>query len=311
MFNRNATSPQLGAWIVAAMVAPIAQFAAGQPWPTVGLAAAGGLLLCLTAWNWGANPELPGWLWAVQWAWLVLVLPGILSRTGECWPEAKKVPTIPLILLLLATLSAERGAAKAARACATAFWLIGLLMAGILGAGIKELQPQWLLPAPSVPSLDCFWIFLLPALLVFLPGKRPAGGWLLSIGILAVGIAAWTGGAVSPQLAAGEASPFYLYSKSLTIFGAAKRMEALTSAALTMSWFCVLSWVLAASGHHAERIHRDWGQYFVWVGAILAAILLSIKWQLPDWAAAAGAVVLWIAVPILFAKKSEKRGKRA
>lgn len=308
MYNRKATAPQLGAWIAGAMAAPLTQFVAREPWPTAALAAAIGCLLCLLAWKWTAlDLQMPGWLWVLEWCWLAALLPGILSKTGLCWPDAQQVPTIPLILLLLAVLSAEQGASRAARVSATAFWLIGLLLAGILGAGVKELSGQWLLPVPTVPKVVSFWVFLLPALLVLMPRERyTSGGWLLGIGCLGIVVAAWTGAVISPQLAAEEPSAFYLYSESLTMLGAAKRMEALASSALTMSWFCLLSWMLTASGHAAEKIHEGWGKLSVWGAALAAAIVLFLGWEMPSWAAAAGSVVLWICIPIL-TRKSEKR----
>ena len=306
MFNRKATGAQLGAWIVAAMAAPLAQFAAGESWLTVAAVGLAGLVLCLAAWGWGWNPQLPGWLAALEWAWIACLLPMVLLQTGASWPQAKNEIAIPLVLLLLAVLSAQQGATRAARACAAAFWLVGLLLAGILGAGVKELEPQWMLPEIRMPRDKAVWAFLLPSIIVFLPAEKPKAGWLLAVGILGAVIAAWTAGVVSPKLAAAEGNPFYLYSESLTVFGTAKRMEALVSAALTMSWFCTLSLLLAGAAHLGERIL---GKYGVWLAAVLGAIGCIWGLELPEWVPIWGSLLLWVALPLLLAKKSEKSEK--
>ncbi len=290
------------------MVAPLAQFVARQSWLGAALAATVGVALCWLTWRVvSSQPQLPRWIWMVEWCFLTVLLPDLLRQTGLCWPDANRVPTIPLILLLLAVLSAEQGAIRAARASATVFWFIGLLMAGILGAGVKELHGAWMLPTTEFPAFIAFWVFLLPALLVLLPRDRaPGGGWLLGVGCLGVVIAAWTGGVISPGLAAEEEGAFYLYSKSLTVLGTAKRMEALASAVLTMSWFCTLSWLLTASGHAAEKVRQGWGRAGVWLAALLAGIAFFVNLTVPVSVTLAGSIVLWILLPMVFGKKKKK-----
>lgn len=290
----------------AAMLAPMAQAAANQGWTTVLPTAAVGLLLCLAVWR--KRPELPAWIGILEWAWLILLLPTVLSQTAACWPQAKHTPTIPLVLLLLAAVSAEKGAARAG---ASVFWLICLLLAGVLGAGVRELEPTWLLPEPNMPEpLSCA-VFLLPALAGFMTEDRPQTGWIAAVGLIGTIMSAFVVGGISPGLARGNQGAFYLYSKSLTLFGTAKRLEALASVLLTISWFCLLSWLLSAAGAAAENVRKGWGASFTRLGAVLGASLLLLGWKMPDLATLGGSLLLWIGVPLLFQKNLEKRENNA
>lgn len=303
MPSRNAK----GAWILAAMAAPAAQLALGQPWPTTAAEAAIGLGACYVGWKL-AGKELPKWLWVLQWLWIGLLIPGIISGAGECWPGAIQSHAICWVLLILAAVSAASGLREAASAAACAFWLIGILMILIMVAGIGVVEPTWLLRKREPPQPAAAWVFLIPGAAMLLPGKKPGGSWLAAAGGIAVLMSALVDGVV-PAGMQGE-NPFYLYSMSLTLPGGARRMEALASVGLTMSRFCLLTLLLSLAGRAADRIREGWGTGAVLLTALVGGIVFAAGWKMPEIIFLLGTFVLWILFPALFKNNLEKREKR-
>lgn len=303
MPSRNAK----GAWILAAMAAPAAELALGQPWPTTAAEALLGLGACYVGWKL-AGKEMPRWLWALQMVWVVLLLPGGIAGAAECWPGAIQSHVICWVLLILAATSAAFGMRETASAAACAFWLIGILMILIMVAGIGVVEPTWLLRKPEAPQPAAAWVFLIPGAAILLPGKRPGGSWLAAAGVIAVIMSALVDGVV-PAGMQGE-NPFYLYSMSLTLPGGARRMEALASVGLTMSRFCLLTLLLSSAGHAADRIRVGWGTRAALVTAIAGGIVFAAGWKMPEIILLLGTFVLWIGIPVLCKKYLEKREKR-
>lgn len=303
MPSRNAK----GAWILAAMAAPAAELALGQPWLTTAAEAVIGLGACYAGWKL-AGKGLPRWLWLLQWLWIGLLIPGIMSGAGECWPGAIQSHVICWVLLILAATSAAFGTREAASAAACAFWLIGILMILIMVAGIGVVEPTWLLRKPEAPNSAAAWVFLIPGAAILLPGKRPGGSWLAAAGIIAIIMSALVDGVV-PAGMQGENS-FYLYSMSLTLPGGARRMEALASVGLTMSRFCLLTLLLTIAGHVADRIHEGWGAGAVLLTTLAGGIVFAAGWKMPEIILLLGTFVLWIGIPVLCKKYLEKREKR-
>lgn len=317
MFNEKVNQYPLWAWVLVGMSAPVAQFASREQWTAVLImaAACGGLCWGIHALDSG-EPVSRRWYCAVEYLFLMLITGEFARLSASCWPTGGSYPIVPLTLLILAVFSALDGANRASRAGSVIFWFLALLYAVVLTASVKNLRGNWMMPALEAPSAFLIVVFLLPAVASFLPREKggAAGIALTAIGIFAAVISLLTSGTMSQNAIKTLEDPFYEFSKSLSLFGVAERFEALISVALTLGYFAMLSFLLSAAGHLAERVRTGWGRPgVICCGAAGGLILLFCPRIASLWLAVL-CVVLWGILPFTTlcwskfekSKKSEK-----
>ena len=158
-------------------------------------------------------------------------------------------------------------------------------------------------------------LMLVPAMSVSLlqrDERKQGVSPLLAVGILGLGAAAVVSGSLNQSRAAGLVNPLYEYSKSVTLLGSVKGLEAVVSCALTAGWFVVLSLLISAAGNavygEIEKRYRK----AVWGSGLVAA--LTVLWGIGDpnmEAVIAG--VIWVVLPLIMGvqKKLKKQKNSA
>ena len=293
------------------MTAPAAYLAGRSGWPGYGLAA---LVCLLLAWGVTALGHMPGkWLACLQFLWLALTVGELAKWLTPCWPTAEGSPLLSLSLLTLAAVAVSQGAAKTSRAGSILFWFLAGLFALVLGAGAKDLRGEYLAPSWDLPPMEIVAIFLLPAAAVFLPREKSAGSPLALAAIGAFGFACgvWTLGILSAGVARQEVLPFYTFSKSLSLFGVAERFEALVSAGLTMGFFALYSFLLAAAGYLAECVRPGWGGGGTILCGALAAFWFLLSLALPEGVLSIGTLLLLVLAPLVPWRKNLKKTEKS
>lgn len=302
MFHKKVDQYPLWAWIFVGMTAPLAQIAGRSPWLGTAVFAVVSGCLC-----WGVHsvsgetPSLPKWCCILEYFFIIFVAGELAGLIKTVWPTGGDLPTVPLTLLFLAALSAWHGAERASRIGGVLFWFIVILYAVILGAGVKELNPRWMIPDITVPEGLLLVVLLIPAVAVFLPrekGRLPSPVLTL-IGIFAGVVALWTAGTLSPRAVKSLADPFYEFSKSLSLFGVAERFEAIVSFTLTLGYFALFSLLFSAAGTLAEGLHQGFGRWGIVLGSAVSAFIAIFFLPVSDVLLALLSLVFWGILPFL------------
>lgn len=289
-------SRSLWAWTAAAMFAPVAQSLGSVSWVwvlAVGILAGGLWLLGIRATEKGRSCGKP--VAVLQITSLIFAASVASSRSAACWITAKPGWTIPVVLLVLAACSATQGTRAGARCGAVLYWFVAGIFLLLAAFCLPDVEPRWLLPDRTAPEGETVTILLIPMAALLLPreGKSKAWPWAAAILLLAVTVSLLTFGTLSPRVASQTEGAFFQTARGISILGVAERFEALVAAAMTVSWFCLLSLFLTAAGHLAEHLHPAWGKPAVWLSAALAALIMPWTSNLSPWLSAALAFLLW------------------
>lgn len=174
------------------------------------------------------------------------------------YPDAGGFPLTGALLLLLAAYAANKGVSAVARVSAICFFFLIALYALVLGFAAPQLRPQWL-TLQTKPVWTILPAVFSPVCVLFLTGhcteRGKSAGWLfggMALAFLAAFVAA---GCLSPEVAGAEPFAVYTVTKSLSLFGAMERFEALVSAALTAGGFTLLGLLCLTN---AELIRALW-----------------------------------------------------
>ena len=297
MFREEIPARQLAAWLCAAMIPVLVQLLAGVSWVWVLLAGLMSVLVVWIVWRSGAR-EYPKWLWASQLLFTIVLLGQLLEKTGESWPTGHQI-VVPLILLAVAAWSVLKGPSAAARVGGVLFWFIIIMYLAVFGAGVREVELEWLKPELSGVSWLGFALLLLPAGATAL--RRPGEKWgvrLVLPAVFALAASLITIGVLSP-LAAGKGNAFYELSRSLNLLGIARRFEAVVSAAMTVGWFALISMLLTFCGKHFEKLFDGHGKVGVFVGAALSGAWALCGLHIKPWIVCVCAAVFWVLPPLL------------
>jgi len=304
---------QRNLWILLATCAPVLQVAGSTGWLAVLIAAVPCALLC---WAVLSIPvyELPKskWFCIVQVIWLTVVLSQLVRWSDDAWPSGRDFPSVPLTLLLLSTFSALNGASKAAQISSIVFWFAAILL-GIVGfSGLSELRMEYLLPQWEGPEADMIWVLLIPAAGAVLGGKEKSKTAVpVAVSLFFVLAALWTVGIVSPKGGMLYQWPFYEAAKSLSLFGVAKRFEAIVSVAVTIGYFCLYSFLLSCVGAYARRIREQWANPVTIGVAVAAGGLMLLDVCIPMTVLAIITLLVWVIMPLAGRfRKPEKKSKK-
>lgn len=247
-------------------------------------------------------------LWAL-WAWNLLLLGAGARLLCGIYPDGSAI--IGLLLLLLASYAADKGAETVMRVSAVVFFFLAALFAVLYAFALPQLRTDWLRPVLRSDRTLLPWT-LMPLTAVWLAqGRTKPLGWCIGGVLLAVLAALVTAGSLSPTVAAGSDFAFYDAAKSVSVLGAMERFEPLVSAALTAGGFSLLGllcavnrelWgVLVPNGSGwASPLNFSAGGSCLWLsGAIPSAVL------------AVGNTIFWGLLPIavLLVEKQKKLRK--
>lgn len=299
MSDSKINSRQKNAWLLTAMLAPLAH-AAGVGWMSMVLAAGVLLPLSMLPGNFQGLSKPLLWL-----EWISVVLAGglLLPDSGNYWPGRASEIVVPVTLLVLAGLTenVRRGANVAGILC----WMTGGLFLFILYTGLQGVHMQWLKPETIPWSRILILTMLVPRLSILWDTRRTAGRTFLWIGILGMILGVLVQGNLSAQIANGEDAPFYLMARSLRM-GSLSRLEPVVSLTLTFSWFC-FSLYLVMAGKTFLQMAGVCSKAALWstIGAITGTMFINMQGKLHIVEFAV--MILWILTPYLHFRKSMKK----
>lgn len=313
---------QLSALAVTALAAPLVTVCSAVSWQWVllGAGAAGVFLFYIV---WSARGLTPGTgyahlvraayggaagtaVTALYWAWLVLLTGLAASMVVVAFPQDRAFPLIPAVLLLLASLVAAKGAGAVCRFGGTLFLAVAALLACNLVFGAGDVRLENLRPAgSSKEALGPLSILLLPAAALFLRDRlahrgTSYGRWYLLAAGLAVAVSVVCVGALGLPLAKASANPFWLMSRSISILGVMERFEAVISSLLSISFCCLLAFLLSAGQKALQGMTPMLGEgTSVWCTAALGAASMWLVPRVPAWIWCAGNLLFWGILPVV------------
>lgn len=337
--TRDEFSPrQLLALLTVALSAPLAIVCSGAGWLWVLTAAAlAGVFYLLIAY---AVRELPSGLgyagmlsraygkWAgrvlagLYWVWLALGAARAGRMAELAFPGGQGFPLIPLVLLVVAALTAAKSTASVCRFGGVLYLFVAALLVFTLAFGAANVEIQNLRPVGEPSELaGPLSVWLLPVVGLFLldrmdGSRRKWGRWYLLAAGLAVALSLVCTGALSLPLAKQAANPFWMMSRSISVLGVMERFEALISALLSLGFCCLIALLLAAGRKAMRRARPELGEKAeMWWTFGASVVLLWIVDVIPWRVYVCGDVIFWGIVPvvtlgIVVKKEIEKNRKK-
>lgn len=313
---------QLCALLTAALAAPIAASCAAVSWQWVLLAAgAAGVYYIYIVWAAAALPPHVGYdrilctafgktagsvLLGLYWLWLALSVGGAARLGAGAFPQDQGIPMIPLTLVLIAAQTAAKGRGAVCRFGGLLFLFVAVLMAFTLVFAAGDVQMENLRPAGnSAEAAGPLAVLLLPAAGLFFRDRLKQGDascvrWYLLVAGLAAAVSLVCVGALGLPLAKASAQPFWLMSRSISVFGIMERFEALISSLLAISICCLIAFFLSAGGKSLQTAVPIIGNWVaVWGGAALGFAAVWLVPCLPGWVWLAGSGIFWGVFPAL------------
>lgn len=289
---------QLHAWLLVATVPTVLSVIGWNGWLTVLLTAlaCGILSICVLACS---KKEMPRWLCVAELAWLTVLLGGLAAESATCWEEADAFPAIPMVLLALSALAAQKGGLRAGRTGAVLIWFVLPVLGVALLAGTADADLTWIRQGIEMPDGMLITLLLIPCLSAFLPRQQGKRQYWLSIllGVIAVVTSVIMDAAMGAEVAAAAANSFYEFSKGVTLLGVAQRFESLVACVLTGGWFALFAMILSAVYHLAEKIFAPGAKWAVWLCTAIAAGLMCILPNKSEWMAF-GSLIFWGFLPV-------------
>lgn len=233
--------------------------------------------------------------------WNLLALGTAARYLCEVYPGSGAFPLVGALLLLLAACAAGKGVSAVVRAGAICFFFFAALYALLFGFSLPQMRAEWLKPVLR-PKWTLLPAALAPSCALALMGHcRERGrisGWLLGGVGLTVLAALVTAGCVSPEVAGAEPFAFYTMSKSISLFGAMERFEALVSAALTAGDFCLLALLCLVNAEIAKALRPGTGKAVPAGNFLLGGAAIFLGSGIPSVVLAAGSAIFWGVFPI-------------
>ena len=236
--------------------------------------------------------------------WTVLVLASVLSSAASAFPEDDIAILAPVTAAGLAAIGCRKGL----RACAGAAGVLAMILALLYGvvvlATIKQIEPAWCGVWGSWRhGLQAFAFLLLPSCMYFLPGRNedPQNGRKFAAQVLLPAVPAFRcAAALSPQLTQAQRFPFYLLTKSLSLFGAMERFEPFLSGAMFMGFVCLAMLLVQTAGNICGSVAEKEEKSAFGIGAAAAGLPLSfVIGRLPMESWIFGSTIFWGLFPAL------------
>lgn len=296
MFSEKIPSKQLGSWLFATLTPILIQFLSSTPWYWI-------VLFGVTSWVVTAMvvrfDTPPKWLRVAQAVFLIILLGELLGCSADSWQTGNRYPAVPLLILGLATWSAQKGVEAAARVGCVLFWAVLLLYGVVLTAGVGEIEYNWFVFTEAPPNWQGILLLLTPVIAVTLQKKEKTPGKMILTVAFVLLASIVTAGVLSPMNATQTENAFYYMSRGLKLADVLSRFEAFLSAAMTAGWFGLCSLYLSVIASHAETIFQGCGR-----GVIIIAAIVTAGWMLCGLHISAVvltiiASVFWVVLPIL------------
>ena len=281
-----------------AVLAPLAHFT-GAGYMAVLLAA--GAMLPLTILAGDGLSRMSKAECALEMIWLGLVMGSMLSASGANWPGEKSEFVVPLVILVMAAWTG--GYEKSERASAALFWLAAVPLAVLTAVLIGRAELNWLTPEAGTWSGNLIAALLLPALNGV--RKETGGKTAVTVGLIAVLLAAIIQGGLGKNAAQVQASPLYETGRCAGKGG----IEILISVILTLSWYGFASFVMRTTECFGEKLGIGGMESRIGV-AVIAGIMIFTECAVREWALISGCVILWILLPMLHPKNKMKKDEK-
>ena len=244
----------------------------------------------------------PQWLNWLRWIFAVLVIARVMQWTDANWGNQRE---IAVALLLLALWTAAKGTETAARTASILRWFLTAILAAVFLASVKEMRLENLKPTWKWDwnNADLVLVFLLPAAFPLPAFKRNPCKWKTLV--FALGASVITTGVMTVNC---TQNAFYEMTRSLTLFGTAKRLESLASVAMVLGYFSLLVLLLQNSYPQTQNNNKR-----AWITALLSVIAYLLPISMPFACLPCLAVMVWLILPAICLvtnklKKSEKKG---
>lgn len=298
MFHEKIPSRQLISWIFAATVPVGIQLLSGSGW--VWTVCGGAISVAACAVLWKIHRETAKWESVFLFVYAVILLGQLLRHTAQCWPMGNSDPAVPLILLVLAAVSAQKGPSAAARVGAVLFWAVLGLYLLVFAAGAKDVKLDWLMPNQKAFNATGMMIYLLPwAAARLLKEHRPLSKKICLAPVFILVGTVVTAGVLSPAVAAKLPNAFYEMSRSLNLFDVARRFEALICAVTAAGWFSLMSLLLTLCGTYAHNVFPEKGRQGLWLAAAAAAVGALCGLHIKPAILLLAGTIFWVIIPLL------------
>ncbi len=314
MKSNEVSAKTLTAWISCGMLGPLALAASRSSWLAVLLTGLLCTLLCGVI-----HTFSDGHIWehklycGILGLWNLYAVAVVAAQSPICWPGKGSELAVSLVLLLLAAASAWNGAERASRGAAVLLPLCVLVFAVVLACGVGNIRWSRVGVSTAAPSGMPLFLFLLPVAATAIPRQPGAAVYrcMTGLSIFALALSVVATGILSLPIAVTKADAFYEVSKSLSLFGAIQRFEAVTAVAVTLSVYAMLSMLLSGASHMAEQISPGSGRFATIIGTGLSAAIVVGKFYLDSRLLAVLALLIWGIFPVLASlipsgKKEEK-----
>lgn len=298
----------------AATVAPLSVISGKISWTTALLA---GLFaaLYIIIYNSGARTTLAEGVRQCCGAWSGLVFGAYGLATGmltayaaamsiRAYPEEGMFPWLPLALLVISAWVASKGSAAVARFAGILAALTLPLLAVVLAFGATEVKVKNLSPTLYIEGgWAALAVGLLPmAGIWFRKSEKKVGtAWILAPIVASVAISLVTIGTLGTALAQSVDEPFYMATKSITLFVVMERFEGLVAAVLLLGFGCLLAYLGAIGGEIWKAWMPEVSEKLAPLPNLVVA-LVTIWWvgRLEDWVPGVLVLVFWAVLPPVF-----------
>lgn len=220
------------------------------------------------------------WLRILQGIASAILLAEALRGAPIPWRDKQAEYIVPLTVLLLAELAAEKGMATAARSANILRYGIAAVVGLVLVSGMTETNIKEIADTKGTEMIP---LLLLP-LIGEGGGRLRNGGLIMALFTVATGI-----------IIAGKES-LYELSRSITVLGNSLRFESITAISITLGYYVLSCFLLTTAGN---QIGSGFGDYKT---GVRISTLIAIGWYLTGINIAATIqsaviVILWCMIP--------------
>ena len=280
-------------WLSAAMIAPVIQAASNCSWVSVLVIGflCGAIIYGMRCLNIEmANTKL---LMGIQWLWMLLVVSEFLHWIMMYWPHSGNYYAIPILTLALAVYSLGKGRREACAAAGVLLWAIALLVVMVFLSGLREIRMEHVKPQWKMQTAYYIVVLLIPAM-VSAPKDNGIAGKTALLGVVTSVI---TTGVLSLEYIESVKAPFYEMTRSLCLFGTAKRFESVVAAGMTLSYFALISLLVQTTAD-------AWGGYKsgkagIYISAAFITLIFQSGMRMNSRLLAIGTLLFWVVLPAL------------
>ena len=156
---------------------------------------------------------------------------------------------------------------------------------------------------------------LIPAMTVSIWGGEEKNGMvspLLTAGVVGLAAVLVINGSLTQRRSIGLVNPLYEYSKSVTLLGTVKGLEAVVACAFTVGWYVLLSLLIGSAEKTICGVIPNRTGITVWGSGFIAAVAVLLGVANPAVEASVTGVI-WVGIPMIVGlrKKLKKQKNNA